>query len=157
MGSIANHGSRIKYYNDIVGVNSRLDTIQAAVLQIKLKKLDEYIAQRQKAAKVYDDMLSGLNGLQIPKRVGYSSHVFHQYTVKLEKRDDLKLHLQENKIPSMIYYPIGMHNQKAYKTDDVLNVSDRLCETVLSLPMHTELSDEQLEFIGTSIQSFFKN
>lgn len=155
MSSIANHGSRIKYYNDIVGVNSRLDTIQAAILQVKLKKLDEYITQRQEAAKIYDELLSGVEGLQIPKRVDYSSHVFHQYTIQTDKRDDLNLHLQENKIPAMIYYPLGMHNQKAYKTNDILNVSDRLCEKVLSLPMHTELTIEQLEFIGKTIQSFY--
>jgi dTDP-4-amino-4,6-dideoxygalactose transaminase len=157
MASIANHGSRIKYYNDIVGVNSRLDTIQAAILQVKLKNLDGYISKRQKVAEKYDDLLSGLADLQIPKRVNYSSHVFHQYTILTEKREDLKMHLQENKIPSMVYYPLGMHNQKAYKNDDVLEVSDKLCQTVLSLPMHTELSDGQLEYIGNAIQSFYKN
>jgi dTDP-4-amino-4,6-dideoxygalactose transaminase len=157
MGSIANHGSRIKYYNDIVGVNSRLDTIQAAILQIKLKRLDNYILRRQKAAEIYDNLLSDIEGIQIPKRVDYSSHVFHQYTIVTEQREDLKLYLQENNIPSMVYYPLGMHNQKAYKTNDVLKVSDKLCQTVLSLPMHTELTANQQEFICDTIQSFYKS
>jgi UDP-2-acetamido-2-deoxy-ribo-hexuluronate aminotransferase len=155
ISSIANHGSKIKYYNDIVGVNSRLDTIQAAILKVKLKKLDEYIACRQRAASYYDTLLSNVPEVQVPKRVNYSTHVFHQYTLKAENRDELRMFLQEKKIPSMIYYPLGMHNQKAYKTDEKLEVSDKLCTSVLSIPMHTELTTEQQEYIGSTIKSFY--
>ena len=153
---IANHGAKIKYYHDIVGINSRLDTLQAAILLIKLKQLDKFSEARQEAASFYDKGLSGVSQVLTPKRVDYSTHVFHQYTLKLEKRDELKSHLASKGIPSMIYYPVGMHNQKAYKMEGNFQVSDKLCRTVLSLPMHTELKEEQQLYIIETIKEFYK-
>ena len=153
---IANHGAKIKYYHDKVGVNSRLDTMQAAILLIKLKQLDSFSESRRNAAKQYDELLNNIEQIQTPTRVDYSSHVFHQYTLKVEKRDELKTHLAALGIPSMIYYPVGMHNQKAYKMKGDFRVSDELCQTVLSLPMHTELNIEQQQFIASSLKEFYK-
>ena len=157
MACIANHGAKIKYYHDIVGVNSRLDTLQAAILQVKLKNLDAFSAARQKAASVYDELLSEVEQVSIPERVDYSSHVFHQYTLKVEKRDELKTFLATRGIPSMIYYPVGMHNQKAYKSKGDFRNSDELCQKVLSLPMHTELSNKQQIQIVDSIKEFYNS
>ncbi len=153
--SIANHGSKVKYYNDVVGVNSRLDTIQAAVLLVKLKYLDEYNKGRQDAARVYDELLMDIPQVLIPKRVEYSTHVFHQYTLKVENRDKLKAYLAEKGIPSMIYYPMGMHQQKPYKTEKHFEITDQLCKNVLSLPMHTELNIADQEYISNTIKSFY--
>lgn len=152
---LANHGQKVKYYNDLVGVNSRLDTIQAAILSVKLNYLDNYIAARQKAADKYNRLLSDISNINIPQKTDYSTHVFHQYTLKAEKRDELKKFLQEKSIPAMIYYPIGMHNQKAYKTTGDFSVSDKLCKEVISLPMHTELTEDQQEYIAEAIKSFY--
>lgn len=152
---IANHGAKVKYYHDMVGVNSRLDTMQAAILLVKLRELDKYSAARQKAAAYYDKELEGISQIQTPKRVEYSTHVFHQYTLKVESRDELKDFLASKNIPSMIYYPVGMHKQKAYKTDGDFTNSDALCQSVLSLPMHTELRKEQQDFIIEAIKEFY--
>lgn len=156
---IANHGQKVKYYHDIVGVNSRLDTLQAAILSVKLKHLNTYIHNRQKAAEFYDKELGELDWLEIPVRSQDSTHVFHQYTIKIKegKRDELKDHLNTFDIPSMIYYPVPLHLQKAYsglalKGD--FPVAEMLCEQVISLPMHTELEDEQLDFITSKVKSF---
>ncbi len=160
---IANHGQVKKYIHKYIGVNSRLDTIQAAILDIKLKHLDEYIKARQNAASVYDNLLSNVNGLTIPTRVANSSHVFHQYTliVKDGKRDALKDYLNEAGIPAMIYYPIPLNEQEAYKTigavTGTLNVTYDLCKSVISLPMHTELTSAQQSFVADTIKNFFKN
>ena len=161
MQMVANHGQNIKYYHDVVGVNSRLDTIQAAVLRIKLQHLNEYSTRRQQAAAFYDTTLSGVENIQIPVRAKNSTHVFHQYTLKVKdgKRDELKEYLASKGIPSMVYYPVPLHLQKAYqgwgyKAGD-FPVSEQLCKEVLSLPMHTELEEEQLAFITTAINSFF--
>jgi UDP-2-acetamido-2-deoxy-ribo-hexuluronate aminotransferase len=156
MACIANHGAKVKYYHDIVGVNSRLDTLQAAILSVKLKNLDQFISERKKAAEYYDQMLESIEQIQIPKRASYSEHVFHQYTLKAERRDELKDFLASKKIPTMIYYPVGMHNQKAYKSSGDFKVSDALCKAVISLPMHTELSEEQQNYIVESIKEFYK-
>lgn len=156
MASIANHGAKVKYYHEMVGINSRLDTLQAAILLVKLKKLDEYNSARQKAAGIYDNLLKDLAYVQIPKRAKNSTHVFHQYTLKAENRDKLKDYLVKKGIPTMIYYPVPMHNQKPYITKGDFTISEQLCEQVISLPMHTELQIDEQEFIAESIKSFYK-
>lgn len=155
LATIANHGAKVKYYHDIVGVNSRLDTLQAAILSVKLKHIDTYNKARLEAANRYDEYLKDLDDVVIPTRVGYSTHVFHQYTLKVKQRDELKAFLAEQGIPSMVYYPIGMHNQKAYKTNGNFSNSDELCRSVLSLPMHTELDESQQLHITDSIKKFY--
>lgn len=158
---IANHGQERKYIHDIVGINSRLDTLQAAILLEKLKQLDIYIAARQRAAAYYDAALSEIEVVQIPHRVHYSTHVYHQYTIQvpINKRDDLKAYLATQGIPSMVYYPLSLHQQKAYAgrgrvVGDLKNTQD-LCQRVLSLPMHTELSEGQLAYICETIKTYF--
>ena len=156
--SIANHGSKIKYYNDEVGVNSRLDTLQAAILNVKLKHIKEFTQNRQKAATLYNELLSGIEQVITPSIPDYTDHVFHQYTIKVKsKRDELIRYLKEKEIPAMIYYPVPMHSQKAYKTDGKFSVTDKLKDTVLSLPMHTELDNSQQEYICEQIKNFYKN
>jgi dTDP-4-amino-4,6-dideoxygalactose transaminase len=157
---ITNHGSKIKYYHDEIGVNSRLDSIQAAVLNVKLKYLDEYAKARQRIADAYDKAFANHPSLKIPYREPRSSHVFHQYTLQTENidRDGLKTYLNEKGIPAMIYYPFPLHMQNAYqylgyKKND-FPITEKLCETVLSLPMHTEMEDDQLEFIIKSVLEY---
>lgn len=153
MRAIANHGMVVRYHHDIVGVNSRLDSIQAAVLDAKLPHLDEYIASRQRAAAYYDKAFAGNEHLLIPARLSQSTHVFHQYTLRLQNvdREALRTKLQEAGIPAMIYYPVPLHMQKAYQDPRYKKgdfpVAEQLAECVLSLPMHTELDDEQLAYI----------
>ena len=157
MRAIANHGMVVRYYHDIVGVNSRLDSIQAAVLDVKLKHLNEYIAARQKAATYYDNAFVNHPKILVPTRSEKSSHVFHQYTLRLldVDRDALRAALAEAGVPAMIYYPMPLHMQKAYQdaryqTGD-FPVAERLADCVLSLPMHTELDEEQLEYITMQV------
>ncbi len=159
--SITNHGMKVRYYHDTVGVNSRLDTIQAAILRVKLRHLDDFNEARQKAAAHYDSKLSGLRGITIPVRAANSTHIFHQYTLRVdgEERNRLRECLENEGIPSMIYYPVPLHMQKAYahlgyRADD-FPVTTRLTGEVLSLPMHTELDDEQLSYITGCIRSKF--
>jgi dTDP-4-amino-4,6-dideoxygalactose transaminase len=162
---IANHGQSIRYYHDIVGCNSRLDTIQAAVLNIKLKYLDEYISARRAAADRYDKAFSGHERMQIPTKAPYSDHVYHQYTIAIKGeetrllRDGLIQHLAAHKIPSMIYYPVPGHRQKMFESQcpENLNlpVTDWLTERVFSLPMHTELTHEQQDYIIENVLSYF--
>lgn len=160
---IGNHGMEKKYYHDSIGVNSRLDSIQAAILNIKLNHLDEYNQSRQKAAAFYDEAFQNLENITIPYRNKFSTHIFHQYTLLTdpELRDSLKNHLAQNGIPSMIYYPVPLHRQKAfgnYGFDNKKNpVTVSLSQRVLSLPMHTELETEQLEYIVNHVISFFNN
>lgn len=155
--AICRHGSKVKYHHDYVGVNSRLDTLQAAILQVKLRHLDDYIANRKTAAQYYFNALKGIDWLQLPEIKNYTDHTFHQFTIKVkeDKRDVLKQHLTDKGIPSMIYYPVPAHLQPAYRTPDCHEsdypVSERLCKEVLSLPMHTELSEEQLQYICETI------
>lgn len=162
MRAVANHGMIQRYYHDLVGVNSRLDSIQAAVLDVKLAHLDEYIAARQAAAEYYDSKFENIPELSIPARAANSSHVFHQYTLKLNGVDRNKLihYLNDKDIPAMVYYPVPLHLQKAYKDERYLEgdfpVAEFLSNCVLSLPMHTELSDEQLEFITSSVINYLK-
>ncbi len=153
--SIANHGAKIKYYHDEIGVNSRLDTLQAAILQVKLKYLDEYASARQKAADYYNRRLSEIEGITTPKVPEYTDHVYHQYTIKYDgDRDGLKKYLAEKNIPAMIYYPVPMHAQKAFHASGEFPVSTLLAKTVLSLPMHTELTEAQQDYICDSVENF---
>lgn len=160
MRTIANHGMEIRYHHDIVGVNSRLDSMQAAVLQVKLKYLNEYIDARQTAAAYYDIAFSKSDKLITPKRAASSMHVFHQYTLKLKDIDRaaLQAYLKEKNIPAMIYYPIPLHLQKAYRDERYKEgdfpVAEDLSASVLSLPMHTELTIKQLEYIVEHILAF---
>ena len=157
MRAIANHGMVVRYHHDSVGVNSRLDSIQAAVLDAKLPHLDEYIAARQRAAAYYDAAFAGNDKLLVPGRQSRSTHVFHQYTLRVvgADRDKLREGLAEKGIPAMIYYPIPLHQQKAYLDprykDGDFPVAERLAECVLSLPMHTELDEEQLLYITRNV------
>ncbi len=161
--SLVNHGMEKQYYYDHVGVNSRLDTIQAAILRVKLKHLDDYHRQRQDAAAWYDTSLSGIHGIQIPVRSPFTTHIFHQYTLQVEKsrRDALKQWLMEKGVPAQVYYPVPLHLQRAYSDlgyrEGRLPVAEGLCEKVLSLPMHTEMDKMQLEYISEQVQQFFKS
>lgn len=159
---IANHGQSFRYYHDIVGCNSRLDTLQAAFLNIKLPLLDGYIQSRQKAAQMYSERLSSNPKISVPVTASYSTHVFHQYTLLLEDvdRNGLNSFLAEHQIPSMIYYPVPAHRQKMF--DGIIGeiidlpVTDMLTRKVISLPMHTELDIEQIDYITTKINEFVR-
>jgi UDP-2-acetamido-2-deoxy-ribo-hexuluronate aminotransferase len=159
--SITNHGMKVKYYHDIIGVNSRLDTIQAAILRVKLRHLDEFNESRNRAADYYDNILAEISQVKIPERSKSSTHIFHQYTVRVpaSDRNALKEHLENNGIPAMIYYPVPLHMQKAYKhlgyKENDFPVTTMLCNEVLSLPMHTELTEEQLIHITGCIKAWF--
>lgn len=157
---IVNHGMTVRYYHDMVGVNSRLDAIQAAVLDVKLRHLDDYIRSRQQAADFYNEAFRNHPNIRIPARSPHSTHVFHQYTVIIEDadRDALHQHLLEKKIPNAIYYPVPLHLQKAYldpryKEGD-FPATEQLCRSVLSLPMHTELDEGQLQQITGAVLEF---
>ena len=157
---IANHGQKVKYHHDIIGVNSRLDTLQAAILKVKLNYLDEYTGKRNDVAAYYDRNLTGINGLELPHRSPNSTHVFHQYTIKVEgKRNGLREHLASAGIPTMIYYPIPLHLQNAYRQKEFgegsFPVTEKLSKSVLSLPIHTEMNDEQLKFITGVVAEYF--
>ncbi len=153
---IANHGQSKKYYHDLVGVNSRLDSIQAAVLNVKLKYLDEYASARQQVADFYDDQLDQLSWLQGPTRSDFSTHVFHQYTIKLKiDRDKFIEYMSANSVPVQIYYPLPLHMQKAYFNDKLdLPVATSLSDSVVSLPIHTEMKDETLCYITNVIKAY---
>ena len=151
---------RKRYYYDTTGLNSRLDTLQAAILSVKLKYLDEYSRARSRAAGWYDKALGGTRGISIPVRSPFSTHVFHQSTIRLEgiNREALPKHLELKGIPAMIYYPFPVHLQKAFQylgyREGDFPVSEMLCKSVLSLPMHTELDEEQVNYIAGSIVEF---
>ena len=157
---IANHGQIKRYYHEIVGCNSRLDSIQAAILNVKLPLLDEYIQKRRAAADYYDRAFAGHPKIITPYRAPYTKHVFHQYTLILDGADRNKLneHLATKKIPSMIYYPVPAHRQNMFASFQSglqpLEVTDWLTERVISLPMHTELDEEQLSFISSGVLEF---
>ncbi len=157
--SMANHGMTVRYHHDRVGMNSRLDGIQAAVLDVKLKYLDEYVKSRQWAAKEYDEAFVGMEWIKTPKRATYSTHAFHQYTLVLDEsvdRDALQARLKVAGVPSMVYYPIPLHLQKAYRDERYKEgdfpVAEFLSRHVLSLPMHTELTQEQIEKITEAVK-----
>lgn len=157
--SIANHGMGERYHYDTVGINSRLDSIQAAVLDAKLTHLDEYTDARRAAAAAYDNALRGAEGLVLPTKAPYTTHVYHQYTVRIDgkDRDEVRKRLADRGVPSMIYYPIPLHLQRAYRAlgykEGDFPVSERLASTVLSLPMHTELDGEQLQYVADSLKA----
>ena len=157
---ITNHGMKVRYHHDMIGVNSRLDTIQASILRVKLPHLDGYNKARQNAACKYDKALYGISEIETPTTADFTNHIFHQYTIKVKngKRDALKKHLDQSGIPNMVYYPIPLHKQKAFEPFVAINqkfpFSDTLCDEVLSLPMHTELDDEQIEFITSAVKKF---
>ncbi len=162
MRMIVNHGSRKKYFHKIIGVNSRLDTLQAAILNVKLQHLDDFNSRRQKAADYYDGAFRGHRSIQIPVRMPDSDHTFHQYTLRVKdgKRDDLQNYLKEKGIPSMVYYPVPLHQQEAFEPfmeeAPILPNAELLSKEVLSLPMHTELSNTQLTCITDAILAFFE-
>lgn len=159
---IVNHGMKVRYYHDEIGVNSRLDSIQAAVLSVKLQKLNKYNRSRNNAANYYDQVFSEIEELQTPVRVENSTHVFHQYTLRVlnGQRDALQKHLMDNGVPAMIYYPVPLHQQKAYRDDryqdGAFPVAEQLAKEVISLPMHTELDEDQLGYITEKVKEFFK-
>jgi len=161
---IANHGQSKQYYHDKIGVNSRLDAIQAAILDVKLKHLDAYCAARQKAADYYDRVFSEISALKIPARHPNSTHVFHQYTLQITTpeprvtREALRTYLADQGIPMMIYYPVPLYEQIAFREywqGGTLPVTEQLCASVFSLPMHTELTEQVLEKITTAVKTFF--
>ena len=157
---IANHGQPQKYVHQVLGVNSRLDTLQAAVLNVKLKELDDFAARRQAVARRYDEELAEVDAIVCQKIPEYSTHVYHQYTVRITngKRDALQAYLKDKGVPSMIYYPIPLYEQEAFKSyhDGTTHpVTEKLCKEVISFPIHTEMEDDVQEFIIQSIKSFF--
>ena len=157
---IANHGQKVQYKHDIIGLNSRLDALQAAILRVKLKHLKSFEQSRIEVADYYDLKLAKHPGLLIPKRSEFSSQVFHQYTLKLKdgNRDLLRNHLKSEGIPSMVYYPLPIHFQEAFKNickmGSNLTVSEKLCEEVISIPIHTEMDEAQLDFIIEAILNY---
>jgi dTDP-4-amino-4,6-dideoxygalactose transaminase len=162
MRMVANHGQSTLYYHDEIGVNSRLDSIQAAILRIKLRKLDAYAAARRQVADRYDRAFANLPKLVTPHRSSRSDHVFHQYTLQVKGADRNKLreYLAQKNIPSMIYYPVPLHMQKAYmdpryKAGD-FPVTEALCACVLSLPIHTEMKEDMQQYIIDSVLEFLK-
>lgn len=157
---IANHGQRVKYYHDLIGVNSRLDTLQAAILNVKIKHIKKYEQNRQAVADYYDKALSGLPFLSIPVRSANSTHVFHQYTLQLKgvDRDHFRQYLESHSIPSMVYYPVPLHFQKAYQISGIekgaFPISEKLSDCVISLPIHTEMDNDQLSYICEKIRDY---
>jgi UDP-2-acetamido-2-deoxy-ribo-hexuluronate aminotransferase len=159
--SIANHGMKIRYHHDDIGINSRLDSIQAAILRVKLKYLTRFNEARLAVADQYDNNFKGCHSISVPERVSYSSHIFHQYTIRVKdgSRDELKKYLESKKIPVMIYYPGPLHTQEAYRylgyRENEFPVTDTLCREVLSLPMHPEMEKDQLDYIILNVLKFF--
>ena len=155
---IANHGEKIKYNHEIIGCNSRLDSIQAEILNIKLKFLNEYNSNRKMMANNYNLAFGKINEISIPKVMKNSDHVYHQYTLKIKngRRDEFKLYLQEFGIPSMIYYPIPIHKQRPYKNNQSLINTDILSDEVISLPIHTEIENSNQDYIIEKVLNFFK-
>lgn len=160
---ICNHGCKVRYYHDSIGVNSRLDAVQAAILNVKLKHLDRYNGSRNEAADMYDRLLADVDEVVTPWRASWSDHVFHQYTLRIKegraKRDEVKASFDQKKVPAMIYYPVPLHQQKAYAHywdgTPTLPVSEKLSEEVLSLPMHSELTNEQIQVVVDTLKSCF--
>jgi dTDP-4-amino-4,6-dideoxygalactose transaminase len=160
---IANHGQEKKYYHKVLGCNSRLDTVQAVILKIKLIHLDQYNSARNTMAAIYDEAFSAIEELEMPARQFNSKHVFHQYTLKVKngKRNVSQQYLLDFGIPSMIYYPLPLYKQEAFQqfvsNDFSLETTEQLCDEVLSLPIHTEMNIDVMNLVCSSIQSFFKN
>jgi len=161
MRIIANHGQVVRYYHDFVGVNSRLDSIQAAILDVKLRYLDEYCSARWEVAMAYNKSFEDIDALLVPQTASFTTHVFHQYTMRVQggQRAALQEHLQKLGIPSMIYYPVPLYKQKAFSqycaADFSLPNTEILCEEVMSLPIHTEMKPDMLAYIIDGVRSFF--
>lgn len=161
--SLVNHGMEKRYYHDYIGVNSRLDSIQAAILRIKLRHLNEYNQARQKVAARYDHAFKNLNRIDLPQKGSWTDHIYHQYTVKINEinRNVIREKLAQKSIPSMIYYPVPLHLQKAFASypfeNDNFPVTNALCNMVLSLPMHTELDDHQIQYITENLIDIITN
>lgn len=159
---IANHGQQTKYHHKIIGCNSRLDTLQAAVLEVKLPHIDAFAEARRKVAARYDEALRDDARWAIPFRADYSTHVFHQYTLQIAggERDDLQQCLKERGIPSMVYYPVPMHKQDAFyglaRNGSSLYVSEQLTRSVLSLPIHTEMTDKEIDYVTQTLLAYGK-
>ena len=159
---IANHGQKVKYYHKVIGCNSRLDSIQASILNIKLARLNEYSAARNLMASKYDEVFSTIEGLEIPYRQENSTHVFHQYTLKTkpELRDRIIRHLKEKGIPAMIYYPVPLYKQEAFShyVEDKFEISnvESLCQSLFSLPIHTEIESSNQDYIIQEVQNFYE-
>ncbi len=159
--SISNHGMKVKYHYHDIGINSRLDTVQAAILRVKLSYLTGFNEARRAVADMYDEAFSHCQAIIIPERVNYSTHIFHQYTIRVKngKRDELKKYLESKNIPSMIYYPGPLHVQEAYRylgyEENDFPVTSLLCREVLSLPMHPEMEHDQIDHIISSVLEFF--
>ena len=160
--SISNHGMKTRYYHDMIGINSRLDTIQAAILNVKLEHLNQYNKSRQIAADYYDKGFKECKSLSIPTRIKCSSHIFHQYTLLMDRNENKQMveHLKNYNIPSMIYYPVPIHLQKGYKCYEYkegdLPITESLSKRVFSIPMHTELTIEQQDYIIEKVIKYFK-
>lgn len=157
---IANHGQKKKYYHSVLGVNSRLDTLQAAILNVKLPHLDDFAKRRQTVAHKYNDAFGDISGIECPKVAPFTNHVYHQYTLKVMdgKRDEMQAYLNEYGIPSMIYYPLPLYKQDAFKeffTSGSLEITEKLCNSVLSLPIHTEMNESEQYYIIEKVVSFF--
>ena len=161
--SIANHGMKERYHYDDIGVNSRLDTIQAAILRVKLKYLDNFNSARRAVADHYDKAFKECPFITTPVRSEFSTHIFHQYTIKIadNKRDELRKYLEQHNIPAMIYYPGPLHLQEAYRSPEYdendFPVTSDLCRQVISLPMHPDMEQEQLDYISSKVLKFFEN
>lgn len=162
MRSIANHGQKEKYHYADIGINSRLDSLQAAILRVKLKHLNEFNSARRAIADFYDEAFSGCHSIIIPERVNYSTHIFHQYTLRVKngKRDGLKKFLGDAGIPALVYYPSPLHIQEAYRylgyNEDAFPVTSELCMEVLSLPMHPDMDQDQLDYIVLNVLNYFE-
>lgn len=160
---LANHGMEKRYYHDAIGVNSRLDSVQAAILNVKLPHLDQWNQKRRAAADKYDQQLNSISNVLIPARVAWSEHVFHQYTIRVTdgRRDELQKYLAEHKIPSMIYYPVPMHEQAAFnklvRRRVPLLQTEKVSKEVLSLPMHPDLGDDQIAYVCEHVAKFFNS
>lgn len=160
---IANHGQQSKYHHQRVGCNSRLDSIQAAVLEVKLSHLDEFNKARQKVADRYDEGFKRCKGIKVPQRTASSTHVFHQYTLQVNngKRDALQQFLKRRNIPSMVYYPLPLNEQHAFRQAvrpvEKPEVASQLCKTVLSLPIHTEMREDEIQYIIQQVNAFFES
>lgn len=155
---IANHGSKERYIHETLGVNSRLDALQAAILRVKLKYIDEWNKSRIDNAGLYTKVLKNIPGVITPSFEDYSKHVFHQYTLRVPKRDELQNFLKEKNIPSMIYYPIPLHKQPAFRGfagEGTLPITEKFSKEVISLPMHPELLDDEIDYITNSIKEFY--
>jgi dTDP-4-amino-4,6-dideoxygalactose transaminase len=154
---IANHGSKKKYFNEMLGLNSRLDTLQAAILRVKLRHLNAYIDARRAAADRYDALLAPIEGVVIPERAADCEHVFHQYTLRVPRRDELSGYLKSRQVPSAVYYPVPLYTLPVFSEANgslMLPETEKACEEVISLPMHTELSVDQQDYIASCIEEF---